>query len=820
MSLQFMKAKLKMVAGMNGMKASKAGMNLQRVRSGPPLASGEIAVKFGGDFSPSLVGCEPKMEIKASLLKKDNNAPETFDMSVVLGASSVDAAKSACDALEACLKIMKDSPMPFTVSQSEHTVVLKSSMPTAMADEGMLQMGKNLAAVATSARATFAWSKDFDDITKAPSGPMHAVLGAYKLDGEVVFSTGGILALGPDEDRAREMPINQATSNFIRLMAGSEISVSLGYFEGQVKPLLSLFKNTILKPFKRTGLVDLLPDMSLKEARDAMMRYLADGNEEMPPPPADIIDALKCLQTLPELITGIDSMSITGLPGFDINLSLQNFNPFPLVAYMIEPIASMAKMVPKRLLNAGLAKKMSAEEEAKLLDAFKQFDKDGSGQIDLTELKAMVEELGGKMSEDEAAQAMKQLDKNNQGTCNFEEFKTFWSSKSGLGGYSSMALKFLKMKLQMEGMVGMGRRMFTRTRKPVNEADNTSVKVCCSVTPGMQAYDGHRMSLTVTMKALEGDGTFSPPKATVRLIANSAEAAGEVVTKANEIRDKIKELGMVPVLPTISQDDDKVIVGLEPPEEMFEMMQMLLVADPDMEQHRKMGIELNTAMQACEVTVGSATTLDDWISSPDTPYSDAFKGMRSDINLSMNPQGKQAFLSNMVDMGPSTTVAKALIRAFAGAEIKISTGFHSDVIKDFFPLMAMMIPTDDATPESLITPAGMRDLMKSMAEAMVCPTLGEMPLDEMPIDPKLCMDFAKCVLERMKGIESVSQEASLAPTAEEKCTRMETTIKATDLNIFLLAKFLLSPTMEALMAAMPTREASNEPGRMDNGIAL
>eukprot|EP00930_Biecheleria_cincta_P017790 TRINITY_DN14033_c0_g1_i2.p1 TRINITY_DN14033_c0_g1~~TRINITY_DN14033_c0_g1_i2.p1 ORF type:complete len:950 (-),score=237.58 TRINITY_DN14033_c0_g1_i2:100-2550(-) len=816
MSLQFMKAKLKMVAGMNGMKASKAGMNLQRVRSGPPLASGEIAVKFGGDFSPSLVGRESKMEIQASLLKndQDNNAPETFDMSVVLGASSVDAAKSACDALQACLKVMEDSPMPFTVSQSEHTVVLKSSMPTAMADVGMLEMGRNLAAAAMSARATFAWSKDFDDITKAPSGPMHAVLGACKLDGEVAFSIGGILALDPRES------LRPAQKDFIRLMAGSDINVSLGYFEGQVKPLLSLFKNTILKPFKRTGLVDLLPDMSLKEARDAMMRYLADGNEEMPPPPADIVDALKCLQTLPELLTGIDSMNITGLPGFDINLSLQNFNPFPLVAYMIEPIASMAKMVPKRLLNAGLAKKMSAEEEAKLLDAFKQFDKDGSGQIDLTELKAMVEELGGKMSEDEAAQAMKQLDKNNQGTCNFEEFKTFWSSKSGLGGYSSMALKFLKMKLQMEGMVGMGKRMFTRMRKPVNESDNTSVKVCCSVTPGMQAYDGHRMSLTVTMKALEGDGTFSPPTATVRLTDNSAEAAGEIVTKANEIRDKIKELGMVPVLPTISQDDDKVIVGLEPPEEMFEMMQMLLVADPDMEQQRKMGIEFNKALQACEVTVGSATTLDDWISSPDTPYSDAFKGMRSDINLSMNPQGKQAFLSNMVDMGPLTTIAKALIRAFAGAEIKLSTGFHSDVIKDICGGFAMAMPVEDPTPESLITPAGMRDLMKSMAEAMVCPTLGEMPLDEMPIDPKMCMGFAKCVLDRMKGMESVSHEASLAPTAEEKCTRMETTIKATDLNIFLLAKFLLSPTMEALMAAMPTPEASNDPGRMDNGIAL
>ena len=77
----------------------------------------------------------------------------------------------------------------------------------------------------------------------------------------------------------------------------------------------------------------------------------------------------------------------------------------------------------------------------------------------------MVEDLDGDMSDDEAAQAMKQLHRNNEGTCNFEEFKMFWSSKSELGGYSSMALKFLKMKLQMKVFAGMGKRMFTRTRK-------------------------------------------------------------------------------------------------------------------------------------------------------------------------------------------------------------------------------------------------------------------------------------------------------------------------------------------------------------------
>ena len=100
------------------------------------------------------------------------------------------------------------------------------------------------------------------------------------------------------------------------------------------------------------------------------------------------------------------------------------------------------------------------------------------------------------MSDDEAAQAMKQLHKNNEGTGNFEEFKMFWSSKSELEGYSSMALKFLKINLQMEGFAGMGKRMFTRKRKQLTrqtthprrfavkrlqKCNPTTVTGCCSL---------------------------------------------------------------------------------------------------------------------------------------------------------------------------------------------------------------------------------------------------------------------------------------------------------------------------------------------------
>ena len=145
------------------------------------------------------------------------------------------------------MKVMEESPCPVNVNQPEHSVVIKCSMPASAADPEMIEMGRSLAVVANSAEASFSRSEDFDDVTKAPTGPLHALLGACKMDGEVVLSEGGILSMAnpSDEEPPQEDMMFQAMRSAIGMMAGSEINVSIGYFEGQVKPLLSLFKNVV-----------------------------------------------------------------------------------------------------------------------------------------------------------------------------------------------------------------------------------------------------------------------------------------------------------------------------------------------------------------------------------------------------------------------------------------------------------------------------------------------------------------------------------------------------------------------------------------------
>ena len=55
-------------------------------------------------------------------------------------------------------------------------------------------------------------------------------------------------------------------------------------------------------------------------------------------------------------------------------------------------------------------------------NAFEAFDKDKSGEIDKSELKAIFAECGHVISEYDARQMIARADKDGSGTLNYEEF--------------------------------------------------------------------------------------------------------------------------------------------------------------------------------------------------------------------------------------------------------------------------------------------------------------------------------------------------------------------------------------------------------------
>ncbi|KAG2236284.1 hypothetical protein BDF21DRAFT_425035 [Thamnidium elegans] len=64
----------------------------------------------------------------------------------------------------------------------------------------------------------------------------------------------------------------------------------------------------------------------------------------------------------------------------------------------------------------------STSKQQELQEAFDAFDKDGDGTINVTELQAMMEKLGDKLTLQEAQQLIEEVDLDKDGVVNFQEF--------------------------------------------------------------------------------------------------------------------------------------------------------------------------------------------------------------------------------------------------------------------------------------------------------------------------------------------------------------------------------------------------------------
>jgi len=70
-----------------------------------------------------------------------------------------------------------------------------------------------------------------------------------------------------------------------------------------------------------------------------------------------------------------------------------------------------------------MADKLSGTiDDAEMLAAFKQFDKNGDGKITKQELKEAMHNLGQKLSDQEIEEMIKGADKNNDGSVDYKEF--------------------------------------------------------------------------------------------------------------------------------------------------------------------------------------------------------------------------------------------------------------------------------------------------------------------------------------------------------------------------------------------------------------
>merc|ERR1712010_400723 len=81
--------------------------------------------------------------------------------------------------------------------------------------------------------------------------------------------------------------------------------------------------------------------------------------------------------------------------------------------------------------SAGRVKALTEEQVEECREAFEMFDIDGSGAIDVRELKAAIKALGMDVSAEELKKMVADVDKDGNGTIEFAEFLSMMTAKMG-----------------------------------------------------------------------------------------------------------------------------------------------------------------------------------------------------------------------------------------------------------------------------------------------------------------------------------------------------------------------------------------------------
>ena len=85
---------------------------------------------------------------------------------------------------------------------------------------------------------------------------------------------------------------------------------------------------------------------------------------------------------------------------------------------------------------------LTPEQKQEIREAFDLFDTDGSGTIDLKELKVAMRALGFEPKKEEVKKLIAEIDKNGSGTIDFNEFLEMMAAK--------MVRAFLLEKIERE----------------------------------------------------------------------------------------------------------------------------------------------------------------------------------------------------------------------------------------------------------------------------------------------------------------------------------------------------------------------------------
>ncbi|XP_078602398.1 uncharacterized protein LOC144876708 isoform X1 [Branchiostoma floridae x Branchiostoma japonicum] len=110
-------------------------------------------------------------------------------------------------------------------------------------------------------------------------------------------------------------------------------------------------------------------------------------------------------------------------------------NPQPPITVHFLPCKNHAQSYKRSTLGGGQRKKLgpkpelTEEQKQEIREAFDLFDADGSGTIDVKELKVAMRALGFEPKKEEIKKMISDIDKDGSGTIDFNDFLTMMTQK-------------------------------------------------------------------------------------------------------------------------------------------------------------------------------------------------------------------------------------------------------------------------------------------------------------------------------------------------------------------------------------------------------
>lgn len=461
------------------------------------------------------------------------------------------------------------------------------------------------------------------------------------------------------------------------ILSGVKADFKVGYDEAAVTNVLSTFglNEEMLTP--------------------ANWRRKLEKKIEAEPLPQEYSKILKSAKELMRMVHHIDSLMLESLvPDSEVVISFKNFNPFPLVADVMQALDGPSNScTPKSPAQTKVVKTVPPEEKERLQSMFTKYDRDGDGSLDAQEILLMCSELGAKVSESEAQEALTQLDQDGNGTCDFEEFLIFWSSNPRLGGYHSFVLAAIKMKMAAQNAASIltpgGLSRLHSARKLQASADDCVLKGSFELLPKSPA----NATMSASVMLCKGSATEKEDRAkvTLRMASEVDQDAAKCVQNMKKLFSQMEKV--VPEFAQLSRD-----CSLSVHQDKLQVVLCFSTKVLDEEKSRTLGLAAD-ALKSVEISVSAGGSINNMVTSPDVSFIETLRNIRITADAFIPPEGKAFFAESMPD------AQRAIWWLFQVVQVDLQLGYNEGLVKECLKTFGLQ--------ESKVTPQGWRETVES-----------------------------------------------------------------------------------------------------------